>query len=90
MLANQRMPGPPIVAGNQSSRPARTRSLSRWMVVGAPALFSSPFCVGDCGRLGGGGTEFPWEGNASGASPFPLSSLLPPVLDLVVACIGSR
>lgn len=79
-----------MVTGNQSSRPARARSLSRWMVVGSPALFSSPFCVGDCGRLGGGGTEFPWEGNASVASPLPLSSFLLPVLDLVVACIGSH
>lgn len=71
---------------NQSSRPARARSLSRWMVVGAPApVSSSPFCVGDCSRLEEGGTEFPWEGSASGASPFPLSPLLPLALDLVVA-----
>uniref|UniRef100_A0A7N5JWP7 RNA binding motif protein 10 n=1 Tax=Ailuropoda melanoleuca TaxID=9646 RepID=A0A7N5JWP7_AILME len=42
------------------------------MVVEAPAPFSSsPFCAGDCGRLGVGSSGFPGEGSALGASPLP-------------------
>ncbi|XP_058391694.1 RNA-binding protein 10 isoform X3 [Diceros bicornis minor] len=42
------------------------------MVVEAPARFSSsPFCAGDRGRLGVGGSGFPGEGSALGASPLP-------------------
>ncbi|XP_070358811.1 RNA-binding protein 10 isoform X4 [Equus asinus] len=51
------------------------------MVVGAPAPFSSPpFCAGDRGRRGVGGSGFPGEGSALGASPLPapLPSCLQP------------
>ncbi|XP_070114650.1 RNA-binding protein 10 isoform X4 [Equus caballus] len=51
------------------------------MVVGAPAPFlSPPFCAGDRGRRGVGGSGFPGEGSALGASPLPapLPSCLQP------------
>lgn len=59
-------------------------------MVEAPAPFSSsPFCVGDRGRLGVGDSGFPGEGSAPGAFPLPSSALLPPASDLLVARTGS-